>query len=319
MSSDGGWHNVQATLSYSSFTQPEISISWIQSGTFSESGLSSPPISSFQAFVTDMVISRADGTVLTIYGDTNSTSTMPTCTGGSGGYASVQPTWDQNPFVAVQYNVGDDLGTAQLRLNASGVPVWRGEFLPFGGELDTNPTTNNYKFTGKERDAESGLDYFGPRYYGNNMGRFMSPDNFGGHLEDPQTLNKYAYAGNNPLRYTDPSGHDFWQSCNEVGKTCGNQNIGTGTDGKPINQLVSGTTDANGKFTATVITSASLGKLAAEILQTSMAPVCISLPERGRIASKPVRVSSSPKHRPQISRALELVGISSTSISTATM
>lgn len=116
------------------------------------------------------------------------------------------------------------------------------------------------RYTGKERDAESGLDNFGPRYFGSSMGRFMSPDDFGGHLEDPQTLNKYAYAGNNPLRYTDPSGHDFWQSCNEAGKTCGNQNIGTGTDGKPINQLVSGTTDSNGKFTATVITSASLGQ-----------------------------------------------------------
>jgi hypothetical protein len=92
------------------------------------------------------------------------------------------------------------------------------------------------------------------------MGRFISPDDFGGHLEDPQTLNKYAYAGNNPLRYTDPSGHDFWQSCSTAGTTCGNQQIGTGTDGKPINQLVSGTTDANGNFTATVITSASLGQ-----------------------------------------------------------
>ena len=40
------------------------------------------------------------------------------------------------------------------------------------------------RYTGKERDAESGLDDFGPRYYGSSMGRFMSPDDFGGHLED---------------------------------------------------------------------------------------------------------------------------------------
>jgi len=44
-------------------------------------------------------------------------------------------------------------------------------------------------FTGKERDTESGLDYFGARYYASSMGRFMSPDDFGGHLENPQILN----------------------------------------------------------------------------------------------------------------------------------
>ena len=55
-----------------------------------------------------------------------------------------------------------------------------------------------YKFTGKERDTESGLDYFGARYYGSSMGRFMSPDPLGGHMENPQSLNKYAYALNNP-------------------------------------------------------------------------------------------------------------------------
>ena len=116
------------------------------------------------------------------------------------------------------------------------------------------------RYTGKERDAESGLDNFGPRYYGSSMGRFMSPDEFGGHLEDPQTLNKYAYVGNNPLSRTDPTGHDFWQSCDKASSTCGNQQIGTNKDGSAINHLVQGTTDSNGKFTSTVITSASLGQ-----------------------------------------------------------
>jgi RHS repeat-associated protein len=66
------------------------------------------------------------------------------------------------------------------------------------------------KFTGKERDAETGLDYFGARYYGSALGRFTSPDEvfWGQHKEDPQSWNLYSYAGNNPLRYTDPDGHD---------------------------------------------------------------------------------------------------------------
>jgi RHS repeat-associated protein len=65
------------------------------------------------------------------------------------------------------------------------------------------------RYTGKERDTESGLDYFGARYYGSNMGRFMSPDD-GSDWDpsDPQSWNLYSYVRNNPLKYTDPTGHD---------------------------------------------------------------------------------------------------------------
>ena len=67
-----------------------------------------------------------------------------------------------------------------------------------------------YHFTGKERDAESGNDYFGARYYASSMGRMMSPDDFtkDTHVADPQSWNLYAYARNNPLRYTDPTGQE---------------------------------------------------------------------------------------------------------------
>jgi RHS repeat-associated protein len=69
------------------------------------------------------------------------------------------------------------------------------------------------RFTGKERDTESGLDYFGARYYASNMGRFMSPDPTGGKLDDPQSLNRYVYVRNNPLSYTDPTGLNFGLPC----------------------------------------------------------------------------------------------------------
>ena len=64
-------------------------------------------------------------------------------------------------------------------------------------------------FTGKERDTESGLDYFPNRYYGSNAGRWMSPDPSGLYFAipgNPQTLNLYSYVGNNPLSFSDPSG-----------------------------------------------------------------------------------------------------------------
>jgi RHS repeat-associated protein len=66
--------------------------------------------------------------------------------------------------------------------------------------------------TGKERDAESGNDYFGARYYASSMGRFMSPDPLlnSGRPENPQTWNRYAYSRNNPLTNIDPTGlYDF--------------------------------------------------------------------------------------------------------------
>jgi RHS repeat-associated protein len=71
--------------------------------------------------------------------------------------------------------------------------------------------------TGKERDTESGNDYFGARYYASSMGRLMSPDWYPGpapipyaNIFDPQTLNLYIYAGNNPLSRFDANGHNWF-------------------------------------------------------------------------------------------------------------
>jgi len=89
--------------------------------------------------------------------------------------------------------------------------------LPFGDELGCNGSDpSEQHFTGKERDTESGNDYFGARYYGSTMGRFMSPDPVfasAARVMDPQQWNMYAYARNNPLSITDPTGLDFNLSC----------------------------------------------------------------------------------------------------------
>jgi RHS repeat-associated protein len=73
--------------------------------------------------------------------------------------------------------------------------------------------SKSYKFTGKERDSESGLDNFGARYDNSSLGRFMSPDPINltaRRLVNPaNTLNKYVYGGNNPLLYVDPDGLDI--------------------------------------------------------------------------------------------------------------
>ncbi|HLG96100.1 MAG TPA: RHS repeat-associated core domain-containing protein [Bryobacteraceae bacterium] len=99
------------------------------------------------------------------------------------------------------------------------------DFYPFGGERFIISTSGNaYKFTGKERDAESGLDNFGARHFGSSLGRFMSPDpnNVGAASTDPQSWNGYAYAGNNATSRTDPDGRDYYVCINndQGGQNC---------------------------------------------------------------------------------------------------
>ncbi len=135
----------------------------------------------------------------------------------------------RDPNGTVFYYFSDHLGSASVVTNATGTIVEESDYYPFGGErIITNSDPNQYKFTGKERDAESGLDYFIARHYSSNLGRFLQPDEFAGgpvdafssndpappaslpyaDITNPQSLNKYAYTYNNPLRYTDPNGHD---------------------------------------------------------------------------------------------------------------
>ena len=73
-------------------------------------------------------------------------------------------------------------------------------------------------FTGKERDSDTGLDWFEARYYGSAQGRFTSPDPIYFQKEmltDPQRFNLYSYARNNPLRFMDPSGEKIELSTDE--------------------------------------------------------------------------------------------------------
>jgi RHS repeat-associated protein len=65
------------------------------------------------------------------------------------------------------------------------------------------------KFTGHERDNESGLDFMQARYLNSQQGRFVSADTVAGSITAPQTMNLYAYVANNPLRYVDPTGHSL--------------------------------------------------------------------------------------------------------------
>ena len=140
-----------------------------------------------------------------------------------------------NPVTGTEFLTADHLGSIRMITNSTGNAVARHDTEPFGEELLGGSTgcrlsslgygaTSGVtlEFTGKERDAESGLDYFSARYYGSSMGRFTSPDplpwihwqngnrddqqRFESYIANPQNFNMYAYVLNNPLNKTDPTG-----------------------------------------------------------------------------------------------------------------
>jgi RHS repeat-associated protein len=111
----------------------------------------------------------------------------------------------------VEYYHTDALGSVRAVTDQSGAVVARHDYLPFGEEYLPQAGNDPRRFTGKERDAETGLDYFEARYYRAGIGRFttVDPGHVNGNIFDPQSWNAYAFARNNPLRFTDPTGTEY--------------------------------------------------------------------------------------------------------------
>ncbi len=113
----------------------------------------------------------------------------------------------------IHYYFSDQVGSHGVVENATATVCEQDiDYFPYGGvENDYCAVVpQHYKFTGKERDGESQLDNFDFRYYSSSLGRFMKPDDplVWENQNDPQSLNLYSYAGNNPAVNTDPDGHD---------------------------------------------------------------------------------------------------------------
>jgi RHS repeat-associated protein len=130
------------------------------------------------------------------------------------------------PAGSVHYYISDHLNSTSMVVSASGVPEEESDYSPFGTEYKITSGLNHYKFTGKERDAESGLDYFGARYLSSSFGRFVAPDPLlnSGRPNDPQSWNRYSYVRNNPLNRIDPTGlYDLKNTCPGDDKKCNKQ------------------------------------------------------------------------------------------------
>lgn len=150
-------------------------------------------------------------------------------------YSTVAP----QPNPTTSYLTTDHLGSPRVITDKTGNVIARRDFMPFGEELragiggrseslkySTIGSDNIRKrFTGYDKDDETGLDFAEARMYQNKHGRFTAPDPLlaSASALNPQTYNRYTYTGNNPINYTDPDGLCFDRATGkDDGKPCAN-------------------------------------------------------------------------------------------------
>jgi len=118
------------------------------------------------------------------------------------------------PSGAITYLQNDLTGNVVLATNASGGTVWEERYLPYGGKQlgaaggtgGVDSSSQKYGYHEKALDPQTGLQYFGARYYDPLSGRFSGMDPRGPTEANIYTFNRYAFANGNPYRYTDPDG-----------------------------------------------------------------------------------------------------------------
>ncbi|WP_211441355.1 SpvB/TcaC N-terminal domain-containing protein [Collimonas humicola] len=112
---------------------------------------------------------------------------------------------DGSPQQLIRYQCGNHLASVSLELDAAAQVISYEEYTPFGAssyQALLGKTPKRYRYTGKERDEESGLEYHGARYYLPWLGRWLNADP----LDIKDAVNVYQYCGNNPVKNFDPSG-----------------------------------------------------------------------------------------------------------------
>lgn len=114
------------------------------------------------------------------------------------------------PAQLTRYQLGNHLGSAVLELDASAKTLTYEEYFPYGGtsyqaSLSQVDAPKRYRYSGKERDEESGLYYYGSRYYSTSIARWISPDPAG--MRD--NTNLYLFVRCNPITYKDPDGQQL--------------------------------------------------------------------------------------------------------------
>ncbi|HOU99351.1 MAG TPA: RHS repeat-associated core domain-containing protein [Bacteroidales bacterium] len=182
-----------------------------------------------------------DSTLTFIVGDADSLSNIidgiinrqAQCAGDTGtvmvGSRHLEPVYHNiNGEEEIFFYHSDHLGSTGFVTDAEAKPVQHLQYLPFG-ELFVSQVAGNfdsrYKFTGKERDEETGYDYFGARYYDSDLSQWLSVDP----MSDVRpNISPYVYCQNNPVGRIDPNGALDGDFISESGKYLGNDGINDG-------------------------------------------------------------------------------------------
>jgi len=138
---------------------------------------------------------------------------------GAGGNKSRQDSLTtQAPPEVITYFVNDVAGSPLIASDTSGNVVWKENYLPYGGKVANQAASkdNSISFAGSGFDQATGLSYMGARYYDPALGRFMGMDPVGVDIGNLHSVNRYAYANNNPYSYIDPTGRQA-QGMDDIG------------------------------------------------------------------------------------------------------
>jgi RHS repeat-associated protein len=109
----------------------------------------------------------------------------------------------------LRFLLGDHLGSTAVTATSTGAKYAEQRYYPWGGTRwpDNPATPTARRYTGQIDDTDLGLYFYNARYYDSALGRFIQADTIVPDHRNPQLLNRYSYAGNNPVRYNDPDGH----------------------------------------------------------------------------------------------------------------
>ena len=122
----------------------------------------------------------------------------------------------------------DALGSTRLVMPASMTPSFDANYVPYGMNY-AMAGEEAFQYTGKLLDEATGLYYEGARYYDPETGRFITEDSVVGSTSDPQSLNRYVYARDNPMKIVDMNGHEWWNPMADL-ITAASDVVGAATD-----------------------------------------------------------------------------------------